>query len=407
MKQYKGNIFADENDIYMALHSNKNKITDSALRKLAFDRGILFSEYLKREDLIEQISQLPFGYSQVKALTNKLVTKISRDQYSIKRIINEFDFRHLDAVLEYVIQSRPASIGNEQIVGDRSELIYSVDIDYVDFDFTKGRFQQKRSHSGFIKFIKNTKHVSIHYTYTPRIETILNSLIEQYKKNFNKKIELIEIDLSYVSSSKERSGFIERIIRNDKSIFLGSEKLRVSKTMTQLEEATEISDEGISEFERLDDELLNNNREDNNLEDEDEDFENVDPSLNSEAKKIKVINNASFDGYNLDDIDDISKFYELGYFPSRVKWRHKTNVLKNSPIVVIEMAFDDRHLGKYLKFRILGKHEIDAKGKESAKISVDGVDFDKIMFYLEDVIFYSYDKIDNSVDEVIRPEEDK
>lgn len=407
MKQYKGNIFADENDIYMALHSNKNKITDAALRKLAFERGILFSEYLKREDLIEQISQLPFGYSQIKALTNKLVPKINRDQYSIKRIINEFDFRHLDAVLEYVIQSRPASIGNEQIVGDRSDLIYSVDIDYVDFDFTKGRFQQKRSHSGFIRFIKSKEHVSIHYTYTPRIETILNALIEQYKKNFNDKIELIEVDLSYVSSSKERSGFIERIIRNEKSIFLGSEKLRVSKTMTPLQEPAEKSTGEMEEFESLDEEILLDNDEDSDSENKDEEFEKDNDSLENESKKIKVINNASFDGYNLDDIDDISKFYELGYFPSRVKWRHKTNILKNNPIIVIELAFDDRHLGKYLKFRILGKHEIDAKGTESAKLNIDGVDFDKIMFYLESVIFYSYDKIDNSVSEIIRSEEDK
>lgn len=144
MKQYTGNIFADENDIYMALHSNKNKITDLTLRKIAFERGIIYSSSLNRNELIEQISQLPFGYSQVKKLTDKLVPKINRDQYSIKRISKNFDLRSLDNIVDAVVENRPQGIGNEVIVGERSVGTYYVEIDYVDFDFTKGRFQQKK-----------------------------------------------------------------------------------------------------------------------------------------------------------------------------------------------------------------------------------------------------------------------
>ena len=389
MKQYTGNIFADENDIYMALHSNKNKITDLTLRKIAFERGMIYSSSLNRNELIEQISQLPFGYSQVKKLTDKLVPKINRDQYSIKRISKNFDLRSLDNIVDAVVENRPQGIGNEVIVGERSVGTYYVEIDYVDFDFTKGRFQQKKSHSGYIAFIESTGHISVHYTYTEKIDEILGSIIEMYRARVSNTMEGQDSDLSFLASSRERSLFIERVIKNNDSIFLGSEKIRVSKTLTGLSLQNN-EDDSDSELDDLDCEL--------------NDPDEIEPELINETKLLKVINNASFDGHNLDDIDDINKFYNAGYFPSRVKWRHKSKRLKNSPIVIIELAFNERHLGKDLKFRILGKHAVDDKGQEGARMSINGAEFDDTMFYMEKILFDSYEMIDKTAPaEITRP----
>ena len=66
MNKYQATLFSNESDIYTALHSNSAKITDVTLRKIAFNRGIIFPSDLSKEVLIEKISDLPFSYNHIR-----------------------------------------------------------------------------------------------------------------------------------------------------------------------------------------------------------------------------------------------------------------------------------------------------------------------------------------------------
>ncbi|WP_460994280.1 hypothetical protein, partial [Staphylococcus aureus] len=76
-------------------HSNSAKITDVTLRKIAFNRGIIFPSDLSKEVLIEKISDLPFSYNHIREVQDKLATKPSQDVFSVKRIYEEFDIEKL------------------------------------------------------------------------------------------------------------------------------------------------------------------------------------------------------------------------------------------------------------------------------------------------------------------------
>ncbi|TOB84278.1 hypothetical protein CGJ99_07975, partial [Vibrio parahaemolyticus] len=134
MLKYKSTIFSDENDIYIALQSNRAKLSTNSLRKLAFKRGILYPSTLDRDELIGQISDLPFSYSQLQELTNKLTPKVNRDQYSVKRISGKFDLTQMNDVVDKVIEARPRFVGAETITHHKSIQSYYIEIDYTEFD---------------------------------------------------------------------------------------------------------------------------------------------------------------------------------------------------------------------------------------------------------------------------------
>jgi hypothetical protein len=60
MNKYQATLFSNESDIYTALHSNSAKITDVTLRKIAFNRGIIFPSDLSKEVLIEKYQTCHF-----------------------------------------------------------------------------------------------------------------------------------------------------------------------------------------------------------------------------------------------------------------------------------------------------------------------------------------------------------
>ncbi|WP_353244642.1 hypothetical protein [Providencia sp.] len=392
MLKFKSTIFSDENDIYIALQSNKAKLSSNALRKLAFKRGIIYPASLNRDELIGNISDLPFSFSHLKELTNKLTPKINRDQYSVKRITGEFKLSELNDVVERVKQDRPRFIGAEYIIPSRSLQSFSIEIDYTEFDFTRGKYQQKKRHGGYIQFLEKKNYVSIQYTYTKRIKDILTAIINTYRETVNKNIVVQDVDLSAILNADLRNQFMLGLYDTTKPLqFLELEKVRVSKILSILEES--VLDESdtcnISDEERLEDDLDSDLLEDDldNLSVNSIDVVSLtEPQKDSNSR----IDNAQFDGQLLNDSDEVKNLCNSNFYRSRIKWTSKALSLRGKPKVTFELAFDDKYQAKDLKFRILSKEDIIG---DEGKQPVDGADFDIIIGQLEDIIFQSLDAV--------------
>lgn len=143
MNKYQATLFSNESDIYTALHSNSAKITDVTLRKIAFNRGLIFPSNLSKEVLIEKISDLPFSYNHIREVQDKLATKSSQDVFSVKRIYEEFDIEKLYDVVNKVKENRPKLLGHEKIDHYSGLQTYHISIDYTEFDFRRGKFSRK------------------------------------------------------------------------------------------------------------------------------------------------------------------------------------------------------------------------------------------------------------------------
>jgi hypothetical protein len=391
MKKFKSMVFSDENDIYMALHSNKSMVSDLELRKIAFSRGMIFSTKLNRDDLIDNISDLPFSYSQVKHLTSRLTPKVNRDQYSVKRIYGKFDFQELPDVVDKVITARPRTIGTEDIRHAASPGQFSIDIEYTEFDFTKGKYQQKRRHAGYIQFITQGETLtSIRYTFTPRIEAVLNEIIAEYKKIEDVSIDVSNIDLSSIVDAKLRNEFIDGLLTTNKDfIFLGMDKVRVSRVASITKPTDEPTPSLVEDdFEdSLDQDLLEDDRQ----------TPQEEHLTNHDVDDDHYISDASFVGKRLDDCEEVETLCKRGFFMSRIMWHTKALFLKNKPTVVFELAFHEKYQGKELKFRIVGKRTYDPMSDSEVKGSIEGAEFDQTIVKLEELLFSSHDNVMKSL----------
>ncbi|EPI5804390.1 hypothetical protein WMQ48_11700 [Vibrio cidicii] len=374
MLKYKSTIFSDENDIYIALQSNRAKLSTNSLRKLAFKRGILYPSTLDRDELIGQISDLPFSYSQLQELTNKLTPKVNRDQYSVKRISGKFDLTQMNDVVDKVIEARPRFVGAETITHHKSIQSYYIEIDYTEFDFTRGKYQQKKRHGGYIQFLEKDDYISIQFTYTKRIQDILDEVIQMYRDTVNNDILVQNVDLSAVVDADLRNKFMVNLYDTAKPfLFLELEKVRVSKVRSILDSSIDESKPSAD----LDDDLL-------------DDEEQTEDLLQDADDREYSIDNAQFDGKSLNDADEVNELCNNNFYRSRIKWKSKALSLTDKPIITFELAFDDKYQAKDLKFRILGKEPIEGKGGKEA---VNGSDFNVVMRDLEDIIFNTLDEV--------------
>ncbi|ELF5301492.1 hypothetical protein RBG13_002909 [Vibrio cholerae] len=382
MNKYQATLFANESDIYTALHSNKSKMAEGTLRKIAFDRGLIFPMKLEREDLVEKISDLPFSYSHVENIQKKLASNASQDLFSVKRIFNDvegfdnFNIDDLYDVIEIVKQERPPMLGSEMIEHFAAPGMYVISIEYTEFDFKRSKFQQRKTYGGEIRFIVHPSYVSVRFNYTKRIKEILGKVIDKYQEKQKLKICIREIDLSAITEALHRNAFAENMYDFDslytsKSEFsyAGLEKVRVSKIYTALEQLESVELDDDSNEER-------------------DDFE-LDAKADDKDNKT-FIDNASYDGKSLVNTKQIEDLCKDGFYRSQIKWKSKAIFLTGAPVITFELAFDEKYKAQDLKFKIISK---ETSGMPDTKEKLNDAEFDQVIARLEEHIFLVNDVI--------------
>ncbi|WP_219619171.1 hypothetical protein [Vibrio cholerae] len=381
MNKYQATLFSNESDIFTALHSNKQKMSETALRKLAFKRGLIFPKEMERDRLVERISDLPFSYEHIRDIQDKLASETSQELYSVKRIYEGFDIEKLSDVMDKVITGRPKMLGSEDIEHSGSIKMYHVKITYTEFDFKRGKFQQKKLYVGDIWFIAHKDYTSVRYSYTKRIESILEQIINTYKADISSNIVVNEIDMSAVLDADLRNVFAQHLydfdgIYNTSGFeYAGLEKVRVSRIKIEGDVHKKPEDEVI-----VDDELESD--------DEFEDDIGEDTQQDDDENLTFNIANASYDGQSLVETKQITELCKDGFYRSNIRWKSKATFLTNNPIIVFELGFDEKYLAKNIKFKVLYK-ELANGNKEK----LEQADFDEIIFKLEEKIFLINDFI--------------
>lgn len=396
MNKYQATLFSNESDIYTALHSNSAKITDVTLRKIAFNRGLIFPSNLSKEVLIEKISDLPFSYNHIREVQDKLATKSSQDVFSVKRIYEEFDIEKLYDVVNKVKENRPKLLGHEKIDHYSGLQTYHISIDYTEFDFRRGKFQQKKLYSGSIIFIVRSGYVSVRYNYTPRISEILNQIIDTYSLTVCENIIVNEIDLSSIIDTDLRNIFsvhlydFDGIYKKTGFEYAGLEKVRVSRIKTPLDtNGDNLEGNANEETQELLSKLSTSTENENENENENDDINNQEIASDDDENLTFNINNAAYDGLSLVNAPQIKELCSDGFYRSLIRWKSFSSAVKNHTIT-FELSFDDKYLGRNIKFRALYK-ESNSASVEREKLS--DADFDQVMKQLEEKIFLINDFI--------------
>lgn len=389
MNKYQATIFSTDSDIYTALQSNKVKLSDNAIREIAFNRGILFPSTLGRDTLIEKVSELPFSYSHVVSIQDRLATNTNHEIYSILRVYDGFDVNNLYDVVEKIKAERKHKYKEEDIRHSGGLGTYTIEVTYTEYDFRRGKFQQKKLNGGKISFIKSKNFTSVRFTQTKKIASILQDVLDYYKAQILGSINIQHIDLAHISDQKMRNMFAKHLYDFDNRFttdgfnYFGLEKVRLSRIKTIFEDDT--------------DELNNSPSDFSSDSEEDEEDENAqgmisknEENIADEHNRVFKLNNASYDGHSLVDAKQIEELCDEGFYRSFIRWKSRVTLLANNPIVTFEIGFEDKHYCREIKIRILHKqHSYSGDDKEK----IEPHEFDLIIKALEDRIFQANDLI--------------
>ncbi len=391
MNKYQATIFSTDSDIYTALQSNKIKLSDNSIREIAFNRGVLFASNLERDALIEKVSELPFSYSHIVSIQDRLATNTNHEIYSILRVYEGFDVNNLYDVVEVVRSERKNKYKDEIINHSGGLGVYTIEIKYTEYDFRRGKFQQKKLNGGKISFIKSKNFTSVRFTQTKKIKSILNDILNYYKVKVLDTINIQYIDLAHISDQKLRNMFAKHLYDFDNSStidgfnYFGLEKVRLSRIKTIFEDdADDLSTPSADS---------NSDFEGDEGDDEDSSqgmISKKEENRKDEHNRVFRLNNASYDGHSLVDAKQIEELCDEGFYRSFIRWKSRVTLLHNNPIVTFEIGFEDKHFCREIKIRILHK-QYSYSGDDKEKIEPH--EFDLIIKSLEDRIFNANDLI--------------
>ncbi len=209
----KSTLYATDRDIYEALVSKQKKFNIELLIELIRDRGILVSNELTREQLIDYLSFLPHDYNDFNYLADLLIVNSRQEKLSSTSINNNISRDEITEVIKSISDER-SQLGENYEITAESEVKTVIKIDYTEMDLSKTRLRQKQEKTAYIEIIKeedgNTK---IRKPANDKMTGIVNEIVKRVEIIKDEKIENINISLKGIEDSKKRTKFFTDMIR--------------------------------------------------------------------------------------------------------------------------------------------------------------------------------------------------
>lgn len=342
---------ATDKEIYDALMSAKQKISEKVLLELAKDRGIFFSPKDSREDLISAISLLTHDYHDLNTLLEQREHQGRQEKLTSVTLPEALTVEEIKEVLkEYTTESPPDekvthhAKGNDQVVAT---------VKYSDVDYGKTRLIQRTPKEAGIEFhIENNKTV-IRMPANDRIKGIFGKLKDKIDAKRKTEIPAIRIEIGEFESPALRTEFFTTLISDLKGFALKN------VTSVKVERLKQEPEEG---------ELQ--------LEDDQE-------SEEAKQEALALVKKVALKGETLLASEEYQSLAKKGFFITSIIWR---SVLAKHPYPMIEFeaAFDEPMAGKGFKYFVRGAYNVVDKQYTKTIRPVDTEDKEKYLSIIED-----------------------
>lgn len=342
---------ATDKEIYDALMSAKQKISEKVLLELAKDRGIFFSPKDSREDLISAISLLPHDYHDLNTLLEQREHQGRQEKLTSVTLPEALTVEEIKEVLkEYTADSPPDekvthhAKGNDQVVAT---------VKYSDIDYGKTRLIQRTPKEAGIEFhIENNKTV-IRMPANDRIKGIFGKLKDKLDAKRKTEIPAIRIEIGEFESPALRTEFFTILISDLNGFSLKN------VTSVKVERLKHEPEEG---------ELQ--------LEDDQE-------SEEAKQEALALVKKVALKGETLLASEEYQSLAKKGFFITSIIWR---SMLAKHPYPTIEFeaAFEEPMLGKGFKYFVRGAYNVVDKQYTKTIRPVDTEDKEKYLSIIED-----------------------
>lgn len=342
---------ATDKEIYDALMSAKQKISEKVLLELAKDRGIFFSPKDSREDLISAISLLPHDYHDLNTLLEQREHQGRQEKLTSVTLPEALTIEEIKEVLkEYTADSPPDekvthhAKGNDQVVAT---------VKYSDIDYGKTRLIQRTPKEAGIEFhIENNKTV-IRMPANDRIKGIFGKLKDKLDAKRKTEIPAIRIEIGEFESPALRTEFFTILISDLNGFSLKN------VTSVKVERLKHEPEEGELQLE--------------------------DDQQSEEAKQeaLALVKKVALKGETLLASEEFQSLSKKGFFITSIIWR---SMLAKHPYPTIEFeaAFEEPMLGKGFKYFVRGAYNVVDKQYTKTIRPVDIEDREKYLSVIED-----------------------
>lgn len=320
--EYKSVFFPTEMDLYDALYSNGQKITQHYLIELIKDRGILVSEEDDREYLARYTSLFNHDYFEFKMISEYIARHSRNDKLSSETINTSLTEENVSEVYKTVIGNRNANQEKFNIK-KIDENTTRIEIVYDEIDHSKTKLIQKVTNEAYIDIINVGGETKFRHTANQHIEEIKKELLSTIHSVLNKEIINSIISFANIADTGYRTQFFTKLISNIRGCDLETvTKVKLSsKTINTDESETDFEEE--TEAEELEDEIT--------------DF----------------IKSASFDGNGLLQSTIYKQLEEKGYYITLIRWISVEKV-KNPNKYEMETSFENSGEGSGFKYSVRG-----------------------------------------------------
>lgn len=342
---------ATDNEIFDALMSAKQKISEKVLLELAKDRGVFYSSKDSREDLISAISLLPHDYHDLNTLLEQREHQGRQEKLTSVTLPEALSVEEIKEILkEYTAESPPDEKVTHHAKG-KDQVVATVK--YSDIDHGKTRLIQRTPKEAGIEFHIESNKTVIRMPANDRIKGVFGKLKDKLDAKRKTEIPAIRIEIGEFESPALRTEFFTTLISDLKGLSL--------KNVTSVK------------VERLKQEPVEGELQ---LEDDQE-------SEEAKQEALALVKKVALKGDTLLASEEYQSFAKKGFFITSIIWR---SMLTKSPFPMIEFeaAFEEPIHGKGFKYFVRGAYNVADKEYTRTIRPVDAEDKEKYLSIIED-----------------------
>lgn len=342
---------ATDKEIFDALMSAKQKISEKVLLELAKDRGIFYSPKDTREDLVSSISLLPHDFHDLNTLLEQ--REHSGRQEKLTSVTLPVTLT-VDEIKEVIKEYTADSPADERVThhGKGTDLVV-VNIKYSEVDYGKTRLVQRTPKEAGIEFHVEADKTIIRMPSNNRIKGVFDKLKDRLDSKKKTDIPTIRIEIGEFQSPAIRTEFFTSLISSLKGFKLSNvTSVKVEKlNLVQVEEDLDLDD--------------------------DQDIE--------EAKQeaLALVNNVALKGETLLASEEYQSLSRKGFFITSIIWR-SCLIKPMSSMIEFEAAFDDPFFGKGFKYFVRGAYSMVDKQYTKTLRPIKPEDKEKYLSLIEE-----------------------
>jgi hypothetical protein len=320
---------ATDKEIYDLLISSKQRITESIMLGIARERGIFYAPRERREELVNHLSLLTYGYDHLDTMLGH--REISQRTEKLTSISLRAPLSLEDIKAVCTDYKEHASNEEKVTVSQDGTHKYTARINYSELDYSKTRLLQRRHKEADIEFFIKDNETTIRMPANSKARQVVAALKHSLDARAKTDIPAEAIELTHLKTPEARTNFFTSLVKE----LVGY----------RLENVTDI---------KVDSKLHKETAEDVEATETEEDTTEDSAADKAAAQTmLSVVENVALKGQSLLGSSEYQQLKSKGFHITSIIWKSRQTEHPYN-IIEFEAGFDEPREGKGFKYNVRG-----------------------------------------------------